>query len=405
MSSLMRHLYNIQGCMDVNIQAFHEKYGQVVRHGPSEVSFVSSRAWQNIYGRVTPIGSPDKVQLPKITTRGETNGPESIINASDDSHSRMRKLLWSGFNDKGILDRGNIVNRYLNDLTKTFALAMKDGSAVDVGNVLDEWNANFLEDFAFTGDKTKSTKSTRVEVDAIYQWHYQTPFLRMAEDFPILASFFGYFRPRGWKTCRQRIVAHAKNNVLSRLSDASEQSGDLLSLALSDEKSPNKIPEAVGNAAVMIIAGSDAASTAMTGTLYWLFRSPHALRKVQEELRDTFESEEDITISVSESKTPYLMACVHEGLRLYPPAPGIFYRRVPEGQTIEIDGNIIPAKACQPFWYQAVEHVNAYNKQTLVGVCQRAASQYPGNFNKPTEFIPERWFESGSESPYHKDQL
>ena len=329
--------------MDIKIEAFHEIYGDGVRHGPNELSFISEAAWQDIYGRVSSKARQGKFQLPKITTRDEIDGPESIINASDANHARMRKLLWPGFSEQGIRGRGAIVNRSLGFLTERFDHAVEHGEPIDIGDVLDEWNADFLEDFAFSGDGTKVGKQMRVEVNTVYQWHYQTPFLRMAEDFPILASIAGFFRPIEWKSCRARVVSHAKNVVMSRLS-STDHPPDLLSLALSDDKSLNKIPEAVGNAAVMIIAGSDAASTAMTGTLYWIFRTPHVLNRVRQELRMAFSSEEEISISVLPSKTPYLMACIGEGLRLYPPAPGIFYRIVPDGPPIEISGHTVQSK-------------------------------------------------------------
>ena len=352
LSSLVRHAYNVAGCMDIKLDEFHERYGHIVRHGPNEVSFSCDTAWSNIYGKVSYKGDSRTFQLPKITSRGR-DGTESIINADDAGHASMRRLMAPGFNENGIRNRGEIFDRHLDKLSDGLETIAKSNSIIDLGSWLDEWDSDFLEEFAFSSDKHRN--ASRVEVDTVYKWHYQTPFLRFQEEFPILGLLAGALRPNAWKTCREELINHAKDLVIQRISSRdSVQQDDLLSLIVGSSSRPRPIPEAVGNTAIMIIAGSDASSTVITGTLYWLYRAPHALRRVQAELQDAFGSERDITLETAAAKTPYLMACLEEGLRLYTPSPGVFYREVPKGPPVNIAGVEVPEKVS--YSYLLIDH-------------------------------------------------
>jgi hypothetical protein len=97
-----------------------------------------------------------------------------------------------------------------------------------------------------------------------------------------------------------------------------------------------KIPqeEILENMSVIIFAGSETTSTAMASILNQLMRTPEALRKLKEEIRNAFSTEEDITISRT-AKLEYLTAVIQEGLRLGPP-PAIAIPRV-----IPKDGEVI----------------------------------------------------------------
>jgi hypothetical protein len=63
-----------------------------------------------------------------------------------------------------------------------------------------------------------------------------------------------------------------------------------------------------------------------------------------EEIRPTFEREEDITLA-NVGNLKYLIAVFNEGLRMYPPAPSGFPRKVPKGGEF-IDGYWIPENVC-----------------------------------------------------------
>ena len=94
--------------------------------------------------------------------------------------------------------------------------------------------------------------------------------------------------------------------------------------------------------------------------------------KLANEVRTSFNNEGDINF-LSVSRLPYLNAVLEEGLRLYPPVPSTFPRRLgAEGDII--DGQFVPSG-------------------TSVGVNQWAANQSAEHFRDPEKFIPERWLD------------
>jgi cytochrome P450 len=66
------------------------------------------------------------------------------------------------------------------------------------------------------------------------------------------------------------------------------------------------------------------------------------MKKLTSEIRGAFKSEDEIDF-VSVSTLPYLLACLDEALRIYPPVPIGLPRVVPKGGA-SIAGNYVPEK-------------------------------------------------------------
>ena len=90
-----------------------------------------------------------------------------------------------------------------------------------------------------------------------------------------------------------------------------------------------------------MLAGSETTATALSCITYYLLRTPHALRALQEETRGAFGSYSEINAS-STAPLKYLQAVALEGMRIYPPLPFPLPRVVPHGGDI-VDGHFLPA--------------------------------------------------------------
>lgn len=104
----------------------------------------------------------------------------------------------------------------------------------------------------------------------------------------------------------------------------------------------------------------------------WLMRSPHAYRKLTEEVRSHFATEDEICFAALQ-ELPYMNACVSEGFRIFPPVPTGFTRSVPEGGDV-VAGEPLAAG-------------------TVVSVHSWATTHSPNNFVRPEEYLPERWID------------
>ncbi|KAK1586090.1 cytochrome P450 [Colletotrichum navitas] len=103
--------------------------------------------------------------------------------------------------------------------------------------------------------------------------------------------------------------------------------------------------ELKSNAAILITAGSETTATALSATTYYLLTNPNALKKLSDEIRNTFASEADIDMSSSQ-KLAYMHAVINEGLRMYPPVPTRMPRKVNSDGGVFL-GEYVPPDASQ----------------------------------------------------------
>lgn len=136
-----------------------------------------------------------------------------------------------------------------------------------------------------------------------------------------------------------------------------------------------------GESNLLIIAGSDTTSTAMSGTFFYLAHNPAALRKLCDEIRSTFSDIEEIVTGPTLSGCAFLRACIDETMRMTPPVAGVLPRQVLAG-GLDVDGHHFPA---------GIE----------LGVPIYAIHHNPEYFPQPFDYVPERWLADPSVNPMH----
>lgn len=113
-------------------------------------------------------------------------------------------------------------------------------------------------------------------------------------------------------------------------------------LLAEDEETETKFTQSElnSNAALVIVAGSDTTSSAMTRVLRALAKDERVLTKLQEEI-DAATAEGEILTVESTKGLQYLLAVINEGLRLMNPVPsGAYAASPPSGLTVA--GTFIP---------------------------------------------------------------
>lgn len=94
------------------------------------------------------------------------------------------------------------------------------------------------------------------------------------------------------------------------------------------------------HAGLLIIAGSETTATLLSGCTFLLLNNPDALDRLTKEVRSTFKEESEITIN-SAGQLEYMLACLDEALRCYPPVPIGNPRVVPKGGRV-LCGRYVP---------------------------------------------------------------
>ncbi|EOD50618.1 putative benzoate 4-monooxygenase cytochrome p450 protein [Neofusicoccum parvum UCRNP2] len=120
------------------------------------------------------------------------------------------------------------------------------------------------------------------------------------------------------------------------------KAGDIFSKLLEDSKGePTNLPlgAILVECSVMMNAGTDTTTAALTNTIYLLYKHPKELAKLREELDAAFLINEVPAYDIV-SRLPYLRACIEEALRLRPASSMGLPRVVPKGGR-EIAGHFI----------------------------------------------------------------
>ncbi|ETS78441.1 hypothetical protein PFICI_10503 [Pestalotiopsis fici W106-1] len=149
--------------------------------------------------------------------------------------------------------------------------------------------------------------------------------------------------------------------------DRSDLIEPLLKLHESD-KLP--MPKVISNAGTLLAAGSETTATLLTGVTYLLCKTPEALKKVTQEVRAAYKSEDEITL-ISVSKLDYMLASLDEAMRLYPPVAMGLPRTIRQGGD-QVAGHFLP-------------------EGTVAAVYQWAANRSTMNFHNPLAYRPERF--------------
>ena len=164
-----------------------------------------------------------------------------------------------------------------------------------------------------------------------------------------------------------------REKVLRRKERSPTYTDFMTHLLQAEEKGALEMGDLDSNARVLIVAGSETTATLLSGATWFLLTNPGPMSKLTREIRDSFQKEEDINFN-SVNELPYMLACLDESFRLYPPVSGSLSRIVP-AQGGMICGEYLPPG-------------------TSVSINHFATGRSPLNWERPEEFLPER-FEEG----------
>ncbi|KAK2768202.1 hypothetical protein FQN54_000054 [Arachnomyces sp. PD_36] len=370
-----------RGTLDINLRSFHAKYGDAVRFSPSSVSFITAQAWKDIYGH-------GHKQLPKW--RGSSSNPQDIISSNDADHARYRKSLAHAFSARGLQAQEPVLIGYVDKLIAKLRGAAESQLAVDLGKWYNLTTFDVIGDLAF-GESFGGLESNRYHhwVSTIFQFIRVAAMARLKDAYPLTFKALSIFMPKRLVEARKRQLEHSRVTVQKRLhSETHRGEGDFMESMLRHrgEKDGLTDDELVGNASILIIAGSETTATLLSGLTFWLLKTPEALNRVTHEVRSAMQSEDDITFTNVSANLPYMMACIKEGFRMYPPVPSGLTRVTPS-IPMDISGYKIAPN-------------------TQVSVHQSAAYISPRNFHEPTRFVPERWLPEAKDdpsSPFYND--
>jgi hypothetical protein len=138
--------------------------------------------------------------------------------------------------------------------------------------------------------------------------------------YPWLASFLGLLVPNSLYEGARKHFEYSTEKLYKRI-DRGDARKDITGTMLKEGMQRHMTrPEIEATGALITIGAAETTSSALTAAINLLVRHPRTLKRLQDELRGTFDSEDSITFASIEH-LEYLNAVLKEAMRYAPPVP------------------------------------------------------------------------------------
>ncbi|CAL1708270.1 unnamed protein product [Somion occarium] len=349
------------------VRALHDKYGDIVRIGPNELSIRHGDA-------IAPILTKDLRKGPYYDSR-QADGKPALDGIRDFVEHAARRKPWTKAMSISAM-KG--YSEYLTKTVDELVQALEVRQEVDIS----DWMT--FAAFDFMGEMIFSTEFGMIKAgkDTTGIWHALeegTFAAGILSHIPWILNFLKY-SPQGGSAfvVLQTIGARiAKQRI-----EAGSNKRDLFHYLVSEDESTGmklNIEAAISDGMMSIIAGSDTSATNLTHLFYFLLKNPKMKKRLQEEIDRVFPQGEETADYTKQSEMPYLNACINEALRLYPAVLLGLQRRVEKGTGGRMIG---------PFFVPEGTQVSAH----LFSLHRDPRYFYP----IPDTFWPDRWLTQSS---------
>ncbi|EKM52101.1 uncharacterized protein PHACADRAFT_262568 [Phanerochaete carnosa HHB-10118-sp] len=351
-----RHLY---------IQRMHERYGDIVRIGPNDVSIRDVSC-------ITPVLGAQG--MPKSDMfYGRNMWPERppLIGYRDPVEHMHRRKPWNrAFSNASVKEFEPVIQHRVQQLVE--ALGDRQGQVLDLAEWLSFFTYDFMSDIMFGG----WTEMIRDGVDKDGLWDLLHRGLRIGAlwgEVPWTSYYAKKFSKLGEDNKKMRAMALARSE--QRYASGS-MSKDLFYYLSNEDGTDKESPPreiVVGDGLLAVIAGSDTTATVLANTMYELLRHPKVYKRLQAEVDKFYPPGEDSLNPRHLKDMDYLEAVTNEGLRLYPAVPSGSSRAPEVGKGGKVVG---------PYYIPEGTHTRIHSWSV-----HRDAR----NFSYPEKFWPERW--------------
>ncbi|KAI5456837.1 cytochrome P450 [Mariannaea sp. PMI_226] len=348
------------------ILELHDKYGPIVRVAPDELSYSHPDAWNEVMGH----RGPDVPENHKDHTTFPRMFSGSVISANPTDHARMRRALIPKFSNTTLKRQEDLIKKHIDLFIMRLNEKSNNGEqALNMVYWINCASFDIISDMLF-GESFHCLDSATDHpiVSVIFNGIKLGTYMACLRKFRVFDALVDIIIPRRFQEDPSLLFPWTEKQ-LSKLVETNAQDSKNQDQVRREENYLTK-REIVANATVLLVAGSETSATALSATLFYLTTNERELAKLAEEVRSYFKNESEITISGVQG-LPYLNAVIEESLRLYPPGPSAFPRRIAKG-------------GCSLLGQHVPEH-------TLVSIWHWPLYRNPDLFPSPNSFIPERW--------------
>ncbi|KAA8647482.1 cytochrome P450 [Aspergillus tanneri] len=360
----------LRGSLPLDMLALHEKYGDVVRIAPGELAFAHVDAWKDIHGH--PANGGEECGKLMSFYKYADGTPTSIANADREEHGLLRRQLSHGFSERAMRAQEPLITQYVDLLIRRLHEKCAAGTEpLDMVSWYNFTTFDIIGDLAF-GKPFGSLENSVYHpfIPLLLESAKAGTLMLSLSFFPFLKKIFLALVPKSVVKAFQehRDVSVAK--LRERMQAGNERDDLIEGLLRKKDELDLDMDRLQANGTILLIGGSETTATLLSGITYLLLQNPKVLTRLTDEVRTTFQNEQEINIDSVNGLT-YMLACLNEALRSYPPIPIGLPRVVPKS------GRYILGQYVTPDTIVAIHHWATYHTQKY--------------FTDPFGFHPERF--------------
>ncbi|OTA96863.1 hypothetical protein M434DRAFT_392544 [Hypoxylon sp. CO27-5] len=355
-------------------RAEHQKYGDVFRVSPNELSFASVQSYRDIYG-YPPVGQQQHIKSDFYDVFGSGFKTGCVGSERDPKvHASKKKHLLAAFSARSLAAQESIIQRCTDAfVAKIGPLSRKGKVGIDMVKWFEMNSFDLLGEMAF-GESFGCVAEEKHHfwIDLILKHLREIVLVDNLRRFRLLAMLGKWLLPSLAMKVKATHQQYSRDKVKRRLESTSSRQDFFTNIVAKVKSGEVGLEEMTAHASTLIIAGGETTATTLAATLYYALRSPEVRVKLTNEIRSRYESYDEID-SANALQLPYLQAVINEALRIHPSGAHGFPRISP-GATV--DGHWVPAGTELYTSTWSVSHDERY-------------------FADPDVFKPERWVDPG----------
>ncbi|KIP10629.1 hypothetical protein PHLGIDRAFT_495533, partial [Phlebiopsis gigantea 11061_1 CR5-6] len=312
----------------------HQRYGEVVRIGPNELSFDKSSAIHPIYAsKMTCKG-------PAYDTRVHFDGSVQLDGVRDPAvHSGRRKAWTKAMSPAALKGYEGIIVDKVTLLVE--ALSKRRGGCVDLSYWINLFGLDVMSAVVFGR-----------ELGALVEGQDTTRLIKMIEG----GMKAGYILAQlpwvyvllkclpGSQKQLQEMQDRSHSFVNHRTSTGSMKR-DLFYYLVKDGATTQHCyskEELLGDGMLALVAGSDTTSSTLSHLFYFLLRHPECMTRLKSEVNSATQNGKNLFDFKRHTEMPYMNACINEAMRLFPAVSGLLQRRLQTAGGVQIDSHYVP---------------------------------------------------------------
>ncbi|KAJ5716006.1 cytochrome P450 [Penicillium malachiteum] len=361
----------------------HHQYGDFVRTGPSELTIYHPGVFMSIDG---PLTKCDKAEWYDIL-----HPNKALVTARTKEHHSGRRRQWNrGFTSTALKQYHERVLPFIDQLEECIQADISAGRVSETSDLFYWLGFDRMGDLIF-GEAFGMLSEKK--------WHYIIVLLQKALSIlgpmspvpwmvqiafhllPRILILGDWFRMRAW--CEAQMI---KRMGISY--DASRPSDIAQYLIEEGPKDMKHQTWLAGDSLLAIVAGSDPTAAVLIVIFTELADRPQDVEKIRREIENlNIEDPNELA-----KNCPHLEAVILESLRLFPALPTGGYRKTLK-ESINIGGTFVPPETTivAPRFPIARRKAALFDiNGTFLLIHEKTGEDC---FERPNEFIPERWYE------------